>query len=121
MSVATLNPTAPARLMPEQLEPPFEMVDGIPKEKPPMGLFANILATFLSTALNNFAVPKKLGMAINETTHKVDDQNSRRPDVSYVEFAKLPAWEILLEDPPLLECAPNVAIEPARQVLDRRS
>src|SRR5437016_3441989 len=103
MSVATLNPTAPARLMPEQLEPPFEMFDGIPKEKPPMGLFANILATFLSTAINNFAVPKKLGMAINETTHKVDDKNSRRPDVSYVEFAKLPAWEILLEDPPLLE------------------
>lgn len=111
MSVATLNPTAPARLLPEQLDPPLELIDGVPKEKPPMGLFANILATFLSTAINNFAAPKKLGMAINETTHKVDERNSRRPDVSYVEFAKLPAWEILLEDPPLLECAPNVAIE----------
>ena len=111
MSIATLNPTSPARLTPEQLEPPFEMIDGVPKEKHPMGLFANILATYLSTAINNFALPKKLGMAINETTYKVNENNSRRPDVSYVEFAKLPAWEILLDDPPLLECAPNVAIE----------
>ena len=111
MSVATLNPMAPTRLTPEQLEPPFEMIDGVPKEKPRMGLLANILATCLSTAINNFALPKKLGLAINETGHKVNDKNSRRPDVSYVEFAKLPAWEILIDDPPLLDCAPNVAIE----------
>ena len=110
MATATL-PIAPARLTPEQLEPPFEMIDGVPREKPPVGLFANILATYLATAINNFSLPKKLGMAINETTHKVDDKNSRRPDVSYVEFSKLPAWEILLDAPPLLESAPNVASE----------
>jgi Uma2 family endonuclease len=111
MSVATMYPGIQTVLTPEQLEPPFEMIDGVPKEKPRMGLFANILASYLSTAINNFSIPRRLGMAINETTHKVDDQNSRRPDVSYVEYAKMPAWEILLDDPPLLEAAPNVAIE----------
>jgi Uma2 family endonuclease len=110
MATATL-PIAPERLTPEQLEPPFEMIDGVPREKPPMGLFANILASYLSAAINHFAMPKKLGMAINETTYKVTEKNSRRPDVSYVEFARLPAWEVLLDDPPLLECAPNAAIE----------
>jgi Uma2 family endonuclease len=111
MSIALLNPADSPTLIPELVEPPFELIDGVPKEKPPMGFFANVLATYLSTAINHFALPKKLGMAINETTYKANDKNSRRPDVSYVEFSKFPPLETLQDDPPLLDCAPNLAIE----------
>jgi Uma2 family endonuclease len=110
MSMATLNPIAvvsPALMD----EPLFEIVDGVRKEKHPMGLFANILASFLATAINTFALPKRLGMAINETTYQLDGQNSRRPDVSYFEFAKFPTLEVLVQDPPNFDCAPNLAIE----------
>jgi len=110
MATATLS-TAPQRFTPEQLEPLFELIDGVPREKTPMGLFANVLASYLASAINQFSLPKKLGMAINETPYKVNDKNSRRPDVSYVEFAKFPALEVLIEDPPLLEFSPNIAVE----------
>jgi Uma2 family endonuclease len=89
----------------------FEIVDGILKEKPPMGMFANILASFLATAINSFSLPKRLGMAIAETAYQLEPRNARRPDVSYYEFAKFPSVEVLYEDPPAFECSPNLAIE----------
>ncbi len=109
MATATLNPKTALRA--EQFDYPYELIDGVPTEKQPMGLFANILATYLATAINNFALPRKLGLAINETTYKINEENSRRPDVSYVEFSRLPALEILNSDPPHLECSPNLAVE----------
>jgi Uma2 family endonuclease len=110
MSTATLNPVAVASPAPMD-EPLFEIVDGVLREKPPMGLFANILASFLATAINTFALPKRLGMAINETTYQVQAGNTRRPDVSYYEFAKFPSREVLVQDPPNFDCSPNLAIE----------
>lgn len=89
----------------------LEIIDGVLKEKPPMGLFANILASFLATSINGFAIPKRLGMAINETTYQREATNSRRPDVSYYEIAKFPSLEILLQDPPVFDREPNLAIE----------
>lgn len=110
MSTAMLNPIAVATSFPMD-EPRYEIVDGVLKEKPPMGLFANILASYLATAINSFALPKRLGMAINETTYQLEEKNSRRPDVSYYEFAKFPSLDILLQDPPVFEREPNLAIE----------
>lgn len=110
MSIATLNPIAAASL-PSMDEPLFEIIDGVMKEKPPMGLFANILASFLANAINNFTLPKRMGMAINETPYQIDAKNTRRPDVSYYEFAKFPSLEVLIQDPPNFECSPNLAIE----------
>ena len=109
--MATAMLTPPVQLRSEPIDFPFELIDGVLKEKQPMGLFANILATYLSTAINNFALPRKLGLAINETTYKINEDNSRRPDMSYVEFSRLPALEVLSADPPHLECSPNLVIE----------
>ncbi len=110
MSTVTLGPIA---LVPPMLrdEPRFEIVNGVLKEKPPMGFFANILASFLATSINNFAMPKRLGMAVNETAYQREAKNSRRPDVSYFELAKFPSLEVLVEDPPVIEREPNLAIE----------
>ena len=76
-----------------------------------MGFFANILASFLATSINTFALPKRLGMAICETAYQREAKNTRRPDVSYFELAKFPSLELLLQDPPVCEREPNVAIE----------
>jgi Uma2 family endonuclease len=109
MATATLNPKMHRRG--DEIDFPFELIDGVPTEKQPMGLFANILATYIATAINNFALPRKLGLAINETTYKINEENSRRPDVSYVEFSRLPPLSILGTDPPHLECSPNLAVK----------
>ena len=110
MSIATLNPMAVVPFTPKD-EPRFEIVDGVLREKPPMGFFANILASFLATSINNFAMPKRLGMAVAETTYQREAKNSRRPDVSYFELAKFPSLEVLLQDPPVIDREPNLAIE----------
>jgi Uma2 family endonuclease len=110
MSTVTLSPIALVPPMPTD-EPRFEIVDGVLKEKPPMGFFANILASFLATSINNFAMPKRLGMAVAETTYQREAKNSRRPDVSYFEIAKFPSLEVMLQDPPVIDREPNLAIE----------
>jgi Uma2 family endonuclease len=110
MSTLTLSPIALIPPMPKD-EPRFEIVDGVLKEKPPMGFFANILASFLATSINNFAMPKRLGMAVAETTYQREAKNSRRPDVSYFEIAKFPSLEVMLQDPPVIDREPNLAIE----------
>ena len=76
-----------------------------------MGFFANILASFLATSINTFTLPKRLGMAINETAYQREPKNLRRPDVSYFELAKFPSLEVLFQDPPVIDREPNLAIE----------
>jgi Uma2 family endonuclease len=110
MSTATLNPILNWPLALRE-EPLFELVNGVLKEKPPKGLFANILATILATSINTFALPRRLGMAINQTIYQVEEKNSRRPDVSYYELSKFPSMDVLLLDPPVFEREPNLAIE----------
>lgn len=110
MSTAILSPRAVPPLLPRD-EPRFELIDGVLKEKPPMGFFANILASFLATSINTFALPKRLGMAINETAYQREAKNTRRPDVAYFELAKFPSLEVLLQDPPVFDREPNLAIE----------
>jgi Uma2 family endonuclease len=110
MSTANVNPIAIVPSLPRD-EPRSEIVDGVLKEKPPMGFFANILASFLATSINTFALPKRLGMAINETAYQREAKNTRRPDVSYFELAKFPSLELLRQDPPVIEREPNLAIE----------
>ena len=110
MSTATLNPTAVVPSIPRDM-PRSEIVDGVLKEKPPTGFFANILASFLATSINTFTLPKRLGMAICETAYQREAKNSRRPDVSYFELAKFPSLEVLLQDPPVCDREPNLAIE----------
>jgi Uma2 family endonuclease len=89
----------------------YEIIDGIRVEKQPMGLYANILATYLATMINIYAIPKRLGMAICEADHKIDEKNTRRPDIAYVQMGRLPAHAVLLEDPPAFEGVPDLAIE----------
>src|SRR5262249_49954932 len=107
MSTAILDLVSPH--LPD--EPRYEIIDGVLKEKPPMGFYANILASFLATSINMFALPKRLGMAVAESTYQREPKNTRRPDVSYFEVAKFPSSQTLLEDPPVAECEPNLAIE----------
>lgn len=109
MSTATLTPIiAPPAI---RDKPRFEIIDGVAREKPPIGFFANILASYLATSINTFALPRRLGMAVNETAYQREPKNMRRPDVSFFELAKFPTLEVLLQDPPVIECEPNLAIE----------
>ena len=64
MSVGMLHPVALAERT--EHDGLYEIIDGVRTEKPAMGFFANVLASYLTTIINLFALPKRLGMAINE-------------------------------------------------------
>jgi Uma2 family endonuclease len=110
MATGTLSPIAAGPLATKD-EPRIEIVNGVRTEKSPMGLFANILASFLATSINTFALPKRMGMSINETPYQIEEDNLRRPDVSYFEFSKFPTLDVLMHDPPAFEREPNLTIE----------
>lgn len=106
MATATLNPPL--------FDPDFlyEVIDGQIKELPPMGRYANTIASFLVGTLWNFVHPKDLGLVLAETLFRLSTQRSRRPDVAFVAKARLPARvDADGGDPPEFECSPNLAIE----------
>src|ERR1043165_4090812 len=107
-TTAGSNVTSPKSLDASEL---YEIVNGERKEIAPMGIYANILATCLATVINTFAVPKRLALAINETLHKLSEQNSRRPDVSVIRIERLPPMLTLEQDPAEFQDPPDLAVE----------
>ena len=68
-----------------------ELIDGILVEKP-MGYCEGLLAMWLGTLLNNFVVPRRLGVVGGpDTIIRLLGSQLRLPDVSYFPWASLPA------------------------------
>ena len=68
-----------------------ELFDGILVEKP-MGLQESFLASWLITCLNQFVVPRRLGMVGGaDALLRLFGQQARLPDVSFFPWASLPA------------------------------
>lgn len=67
-----------------------ERIDGILVEKP-MGLRESFLATWLSTCLANFVVPRRLGLVAGaDALLRLLGQQNRLPDVGFFPWASLP-------------------------------
>ena len=88
-----------------------EVIDGIHTEKPPLSVLASILTTYLATMINSFALPQKLGIAIIGQSLKLDDKNTRRPDVCYIRAERLPPRAVLWTDPAYFEGGSDLLIE----------
>lgn len=89
----------------------YEIVDGLRVEKPPMGAFENVLATLLATWLNEFARPRRLGLAVTEALFLIDSTRSlsRRPDVAFVNFQRWSSDRIAREN--AWDVVPNLTVE----------
>jgi Uma2 family endonuclease len=75
-----------------------------------MGVFACLVANSLRDLLNEFSLPRRLGIAVLEVLFRLKkDGPSRRPDLAFLRVNALP--ENLLDDPPEIEGYPDLAAE----------
>src|ERR1700722_9033836 len=98
MSTATLTETAPEldnelfHLPMETDEALYELVDGKRVEMPAMSTRAAMIAARLTTELNAFAKPNRLGEAFGELLVRLplaeDPSRDRRPDVSFFAYSQ---------------------------------
>jgi Uma2 family endonuclease len=89
----------------------YEVIDGVRREKEPMGAFETVLASWLGYLINSFAMGKKLGLAVNEVLFILNASRDlkRRPDVAFVSYARWPAPVVARE--PAWNVVPDIAIE----------
>lgn len=85
-----------------------ELIDGILVAKP-MGYREGFLATWIATCLNNFVVPRRLGVVGGpDAVTRLTGRQLRLPDVSFYPWASLPAGGTHAR---VGEVAPAVAVE----------
>jgi Uma2 family endonuclease len=86
-----------------------ELSDGILVEKD-MGYEESVIAGRLLTFLNNFVIPRRLGLVTGEAgMMKINSRTVRIPDVAFVSVQRLPAGSMPTEAMPRL--VPNLAVE----------
>jgi Uma2 family endonuclease len=70
----------------------YEIVNGEYREIERMGAYEGTLASYLNHLVNAFAVPKKLGLAVNEVLFllRAEPELQRRPDVAFVSYDRWP-------------------------------
>ena len=87
----------------------YELIDGVLVEKP-MGFRESLVAAYISTALNNFVLPRKLGVVSGaDGMMRLFPGLIRIPDVAYVSRERLPDGRVPEEPVPHL--VPDLAVE----------
>jgi Uma2 family endonuclease len=90
----------------------FEIVNGNTRAVPPMGRLSSLLASVLNGVLWQYAAQFKVGLPAVETLFRLGPNGlSRRPDVAFVAFDRMPAAISLNEDPAQWDVVPNLAVE----------
>lgn len=86
-----------------------ELVDGILVEKA-MGYRESLLALWIGTCLNNFVVPRRLGLVAGaDGLTRVSPTRNRMPDVGYTAWSNLPTPDAHRR--PVADFAPDLAVE----------
>ncbi len=89
----------------------YELIDGIPREKP-MGAKSEEIGGLVVTQLNNFIRPKKLGRAYPSQTgfqcFPAKPKQVRMPDASFVSAGRLPDDR---SPEGYIKVAPDIAVE----------
>ncbi|MBI3824203.1 MAG: Uma2 family endonuclease [Planctomycetes bacterium] len=91
----------------------FEIVDGLRVEKPPMSLFACLLANYLAHQLDLHARQFNLGRAVVEILFHLPlpvDRN-RRPDLAFVSYDRWPKDRAVDPNVNAWDVVPNIAVE----------
>jgi len=77
-----------------------------------MGRLASLIASVLHGLLWSFASAHKIGLPVFETLFRLSPTGtSRRPDVAFVAFDRMPASLDTTEDPAQWDVVPNLAVE----------
>lgn len=108
-------------------EPLYETIDGERREIPHMGALAGFVASMLLGHLNQFALQRKLGVAVSEVLFRLRTTPllERRPDLAFVAYERLPNPVLPERDPAAWAVVPNLAIEvnspsnTAEEILDK--
>ncbi len=89
----------------------FEVINGEHAEREAMGAFETVLASWLCHLINDFAVDRKLGIAVTEVLFTLDAQRDlkRRPDVAFVAYSRWP--ESIIAREPAWNVVPDLAVE----------
>lgn len=86
-----------------------ELINGTLVEKP-VTFYESFVATRLSTLLNNYVMPRHLGIVLGaDATMRLVPGRVRLPDVSFVSIERLPDGQVPRE--PIPSIAPDLAIE----------
>jgi Uma2 family endonuclease len=105
-------PGTPIRLAEENGEL-FEIIDGKKVELPPMSAYAGIIASRLSSSINAFAKPRKLGEAVTDVLFQLPPPNgrNRRPDVAFVSTDRWPRGRSIPPADNAWDVVPDLGIE----------
>jgi Uma2 family endonuclease len=109
MATATETPASTAAAEPDSL---YEIIDGRIQEKPPMGAFEVVVASWLHEFLAPYVRAHGLGWSVCELLFRVDGERglSRRPDLAFLSFERWPKER----QPPCeaaWEAVPDLAVE----------
>lgn len=86
-----------------------ELVEGVLVEKPP-GFQESCLAVIIITMLNNFVMPRKLGLVTGEAgMMRLFPNLVRIPDVAFISYQRLPGGRVPRE--PIPAVVPDLAVE----------
>lgn len=91
----------------------YETINGLRVELPPMSAYAGILATRLSTRLNDFARTDEKGEAVVDVLFRLPaplDRN-RRPDVAFVSRQRWPLDRPMPVEENAWDVVPDLAVE----------
>lgn len=87
----------------------YELVDGIPKEKGPESMEHSYIALNLGGELRAHVKSKKLGITLESSAvYRMNEGNTRKPDVSFVTKERLPEKQLSTEP---FDGAPDLAVE----------
>jgi Uma2 family endonuclease len=86
-----------------------ELVEGVLVEKP-MGFQESLLAGIILTLLNNFVMPRKLGLVTGEAgMMRLFPNLVRIPDVAFISYQRLPGGRVPRE--PIPAVVPDLVVE----------
>jgi Uma2 family endonuclease len=114
MSTASIfQPPVPPTRLAEENEEFYEIIDGKKVEMPPMSVYAGVIASRLSGAINGYAKPRKLGEAVTEVLFQLPTLvgRNRRPDVAYVSADRWPRGRPIPPKDNAWEVVPDLGIE----------
>jgi Uma2 family endonuclease len=112
---ATLEPmlTAPPVVIDD--DAPYEIIDGIRVELPPMSVYATLIASELARKLGNHGETHELGKAIAEGLFRLpldrDRNRNRKPDAAFVSFARWPKDRPIPLSDNAWDVVPDLAVE----------
>ncbi len=114
-ATAVLEPVIAAPVAVRDDDRPYEVINGIRVELPPMSVQAVLIATELSRLIGNHGAAHNLGRAATEGLFRLplarDRDRNRQPDVAFVSFDRWPRERPVPHAVKAWDVVPDLAVE----------